>query len=119
MQILHADAILDYKLDGSGGGAGIAVATFSEDVVGTINALWADLIIPRSMDHSSEFDLIDGASYFFSEVGRIGRTGYVSTETDVLRARRDALHLGPAQYAHVRRRRPALFKCKKSCTSRR
>ncbi|THH00498.1 hypothetical protein EW145_g7071 [Phellinidium pouzarii] len=39
------------------------------------------------MDHSSEFYLMDSASYFFSEVQRIARTGYVPTETDVLRAR--------------------------------
>ena len=30
---------------------------------------------------------MDSASYFFSEVRRIGKAGYVPTETDVLRAR--------------------------------
>ncbi|KAH8110409.1 G-protein alpha subunit [Phellopilus nigrolimitatus] len=84
---VHADAILDYKLDGSGAGAGAANAAFSEDVAAAIDALWADPIIPRIMDHSSEFYLMDSASYFFSEVARIGRAGYVPTETDVLRAR--------------------------------
>ncbi|KAH8105736.1 G-protein alpha subunit-domain-containing protein [Phellopilus nigrolimitatus] len=85
--VLRADAILDYKLDSSGAGAGAAMAAFSEDVVGTTNALWADLIIPRIMDHDSAFYLTDSALYFFSEVGRIGSTGYVPALTDALRAR--------------------------------
>ncbi|KAH8105749.1 guanine nucleotide binding protein, alpha subunit [Phellopilus nigrolimitatus] len=68
-------------------GAGGAVAAFSEDAAGAINTLLADLIVPRIMDHSSEFYLTDNTLYFFSEVKRVGSTGYVPTETDVLRAR--------------------------------
>ncbi|KAH8111543.1 hypothetical protein DFH11DRAFT_1729468 [Phellopilus nigrolimitatus] len=115
--VLPADAILDYKLNSSGAGVDGAVAAFSEDVVGTISALWADLIVPCIMDHSSEFYLMDCALYIFSEVGRVGSTGYVPTETDVLRARRDALQHEPAQHTHVRRRRPALQSARSGCTA--
>ena len=79
---VHADAILDYKVDGSTPGW-----TFSEDVALAIHNLWLDPIIPKIMDHSSEFYLMDSASYFFGEVLRIGRPDYTPTETDVLRAR--------------------------------
>lgn len=79
---VHADTILDYKVDGSTPGW-----TFSEDVGLAIHHLWQDPIIPKIMDHSSEFYLMDSASYFFGEVLRIGRPEYTPTETDVLRAR--------------------------------
>lgn len=39
------------------------------------------------MDHSSEFYLMDSASYFFSQVQRIGQRDYIPNESDVLRAR--------------------------------
>ncbi|CAL1711805.1 unnamed protein product [Somion occarium] len=48
---------------------------------------YEDPIIPTIMDHSSEFYLMDSASYFFTEALRIGTPDYVPTETDVLRAR--------------------------------
>ncbi|KIO17632.1 hypothetical protein M407DRAFT_32690 [Tulasnella calospora MUT 4182] len=39
------------------------------------------------MDHSSEFYLMDSASYFFSQVQRIAQRDYTPNESDVLRAR--------------------------------
>lgn len=78
---VHADTILDYKVDSTPGW------TFSEEVGLAIHHLWQDPIIPKIMDHSSEFYLMDSASYFFGEVLRIGRPEYTPTETDVLRAR--------------------------------
>ncbi|KAH8103763.1 hypothetical protein DFH11DRAFT_1734446 [Phellopilus nigrolimitatus] len=66
---------------------GVAGAAFSEDVAGAIDALCADPIIPRIMDHSSEFNLMDSTSYFFFEVARFGYAGYVPTAADVLRVR--------------------------------
>lgn len=85
---LHADKIMEYKLDEPAAGPSASSSIgFSEEVAAAIDALWADPIIPKIMDHSSEFYLMDSASYFFTEVNRIGKPGYVPTETDVLRAR--------------------------------
>ena len=77
----HAEAIMDYKVEQSPN------FSFSEDIAQAIHQLWQDPIIPKIMDHSSELYLMDSASYFFTEVLRIGSPGYVPTETDVLRAR--------------------------------
>ncbi|KAH7920557.1 guanine nucleotide binding protein, alpha subunit [Leucogyrophana mollusca] len=77
----NADRILDYRVDGTGG------FTFTEEIAQAIHDLWTDPIISEIMDHSSEFYLMDSASYFFGEVLRIGAPLYVPTENDVLRAR--------------------------------
>ena len=85
---VHADKILEYKIEEPPPGPSDSSSVgFSEEIAAAIDALWADPIIPKIMDHSSEFYLMDSASYFFTEVNRIGRPGYVPTETDVLRAR--------------------------------
>jgi len=60
---------------------------FDPEIASLIHQLWQDPVIPKVMDHSSEFYLMDSASYFFNEALRIGEQGYVPTETDVLRAR--------------------------------
>lgn len=52
----NADRILDYKVDSTSGWS------FSEDVANAIHHLWQDPIIPKIMDHSSEFYLMDSAS---------------------------------------------------------
>ncbi|KAK4995901.1 Guanine nucleotide-binding protein alpha-2 subunit [Elasticomyces elasticus] len=52
-----------------------------------ITAIWKDPCIPKVIAHSSEFYLMDSASYFFDEVNRIAAPDYVPTEADVLRAR--------------------------------
>ncbi|KAI0314843.1 G-protein alpha subunit [Amylostereum chailletii] len=49
--------------------------------------MWNDEIIPALMDHSSDFYLMDSASYFFAEAQRIGTSTYIPTKEDVLRAR--------------------------------
>ncbi|KAH8115531.1 hypothetical protein DFH11DRAFT_1876747 [Phellopilus nigrolimitatus] len=38
-----------------------------------------DPVISCIMDRSSEFNLVDSASYFFSKVARFGHVGYVPT----------------------------------------
>ncbi|KZS94899.1 guanine nucleotide binding protein, alpha subunit [Sistotremastrum niveocremeum HHB9708] len=58
-----------------------------EEITNAIHHLWADPIIQELMDHSSEFYLMDSASYFFSEVNRIGSPSYHPSESDVLRSR--------------------------------
>ncbi|VDB95884.1 unnamed protein product [Peniophora sp. CBMAI 1063] len=49
--------------------------------------LWTDDIMPALMEHSSEFYLMDSASYFFENSQRIGQNDYLPTKDDVLRAR--------------------------------
>ncbi|KAF7416209.1 Guanine nucleotide-binding protein alpha-2 subunit [Pleurotus ostreatus] len=79
-----ADRIVDHHLEAPTS----STAALSEDIADAIHQLWQDPIIPKVMDeHSSEFYLMDSASYFFSAVQRIGSPGYLPTEEDVLRAR--------------------------------
>ncbi|KAF9245430.1 guanine nucleotide binding protein, alpha subunit [Melanogaster broomeanus] len=77
----NADRILDYQVEAT------PSFVFSEEIVKAIHQLWQDPIIDKVMDHSSEFYLMDSASYFFAEVLRIGAPDYLPTESDVLRAR--------------------------------
>ncbi|KAI0267852.1 G-protein alpha subunit [Gloeopeniophorella convolvens] len=58
---------------------------FSPDIAQAVQAMWADEIIPALMEHSSEFHLMDNASYFFAEAQRIASSNYVPSEEDVLR----------------------------------
>ena len=53
---VHADKILDYRVDSS------PSFTFSEDIALAIHHLWQDPVIPKIMDHSSKFYLMDSAS---------------------------------------------------------
>ncbi|KAG8974264.1 Guanine nucleotide-binding protein alpha-2 subunit [Tulasnella sp. 425] len=77
----HAAQILDYEV--------LSDASFrlSPDIANAIDSLWKDPIIATVMDHSSEFYLMDSASYFFSQVQRIAQNDYIPNESDVLRAR--------------------------------
>ncbi|KZT27185.1 guanine nucleotide binding protein, alpha subunit [Neolentinus lepideus HHB14362 ss-1] len=77
----NADRIINYSVESS------PSFVFSDEVAQAIHELWKDPVIPKIMDHGSEFYLMDSASYFFSEVLRIGTPSYLPTETDVLRAR--------------------------------
>ncbi|KAI0666966.1 G-protein alpha subunit [Trametes maxima] len=77
----RTEKILDYTVNPA------PTFYFSEEMAQAIYDLWKDPIIPTIMDHSSEFYLMDSASYFFSEALRIGTPTYIPTETDVLRAR--------------------------------
>ncbi|KII91443.1 hypothetical protein PLICRDRAFT_51595 [Plicaturopsis crispa FD-325 SS-3] len=60
---------------------------FSPAIALAIYELWKDPVIPRIMNHSSGFYLMDSASYFFTEAQRIGAPNYVPNQMDVLRAR--------------------------------
>ncbi|TFY59215.1 hypothetical protein EVJ58_g5909 [Rhodofomes roseus] len=77
----RTERILDYAVVAD------SAFNFDEEMARAIYELWQDPIIPAIMDHSSEFYLMDSASYFFTEALRIGTRDYVPTETDVLRAR--------------------------------
>lgn len=75
----HADRILEYRME--------ADAPVPTEIFRAIEALWHDPIIPVVMDRSSEFYLMDSATYFFANIRRISEPGYVPDEADVLRAR--------------------------------
>ncbi|KAI9477885.1 MAG: guanine nucleotide-binding protein alpha-3 subunit [Benjaminiella poitrasii] len=56
--------------------------------VDAIIAVWHDPIVTELLDNkSSEFYLMDNASYFFENIQRIGQSNYVPTQQDVLSAR--------------------------------
>ncbi|KAG8901761.1 Guanine nucleotide-binding protein alpha-2 subunit [Tulasnella sp. 408] len=55
----------------------------ASDIANAIDSLWKDPIIATVMDHSSEFY----PSSFFAQVQRIAQREYITTESDVLRAR--------------------------------
>ncbi|KAG1734502.1 heterotrimeric G protein alpha subunit [Suillus lakei] len=76
-----AERIVEYRVESTPN------FVFSADIAQAIHELWQDPIIPKVMDCSSEFYLMDSAGYFFTEVLRIGTLDYTPTENDVLRAR--------------------------------
>ncbi|GAA5823634.1 hypothetical protein JCM3770_000704 [Rhodotorula araucariae] len=99
----YADRIMEHRLEAetysmssqalvgspasssTGGGAGNG--GLSPELVRAVDSLWHDPIIPSVLDRQSEFYLMDSAPYFFDEVKRIGASGYVPSEADVLHAR--------------------------------
>ncbi|GAA5862444.1 hypothetical protein JCM1840_004184 [Sporobolomyces johnsonii] len=94
----YADKIMDYRLEGdtystsspvlnSSPGSGFNNGGLSPEVVRAIDSLWHDPIIPSVLDRSSEFYLMDSAPYFFDEIKRIGASGYIPSEADVLHSR--------------------------------
>ncbi|ORY26346.1 G-protein alpha subunit [Naematelia encephala] len=77
----YADRILEYRMDTD------PSAVVSQEILLQIESLWHDPVIPSVMDRSSEFYLMDSATYFFSNIRKIGAPDYVPDEADVLRAR--------------------------------
>lgn len=78
---INADVILEYRIDSDPSNV------LSPEIALAIESLWHDPIIPSVMDRSSEFYLMDSATYFFQHVRRIGSPDYIPDEADVLRAR--------------------------------
>lgn len=77
----YADKILEYRMDPD------TLSTVSSDILLNIESLWHDPVIPSVMDRSSEFYLMDSATYFFANIPKIMAPDYVPDEADVLRAR--------------------------------
>lgn len=77
----HADRILEYKMDTD------PLSVLPQEILHAIESLWHDPVIPSVMDRSSEFYLMDSATYFFANIRKIGAVDYVPDEADVLRAR--------------------------------
>ncbi|GAA5944647.1 hypothetical protein JCM10213_008097 [Rhodosporidiobolus nylandii] len=98
---VYADKIEDHRLEddtystaspafaptASTSSGGANNGGLSPEIVRAIDSLWHDPIVPSVLDRQSEFYLMDSASYFFDEVKRIGASGYVPNEADVLHAR--------------------------------
>ncbi|CAO0790773.1 unnamed protein product [Mucor circinelloides] len=56
--------------------------------IDAVISVWNDPAVTLLLDNkSTEFYLMDSASYFFEDIKRIGQHGYVPTAQDVLRAR--------------------------------
>lgn len=92
----NCDRIIDYRINTDP--ASKKEFIFDAEIANLIHQLWHDPVIPKVMDHSSEFYLMDSASYFFSEAVRIGEQGYVPTETDVLRARQKSTDITETRF---------------------
>jgi guanine nucleotide-binding protein subunit alpha len=63
------------------------LSVLPQEILHSIESLWHDPVIPSVMDRSSEFYLMDSATYFFANIRKIGAADYVPDEADVLRAR--------------------------------
>ncbi|KAJ3055514.1 Guanine nucleotide-binding protein alpha-2 subunit [Rhizophlyctis rosea] len=57
------------------------------EIAHDIKSIFDDGAAKVAIDRSNEFYLLDSASYFFSEITRIGSTDYTPSEQDILRAR--------------------------------
>ncbi|KAF8186659.1 heterotrimeric G-protein alpha subunit, GPA3-like protein [Pholiota molesta] len=83
---LLADTILNYHLDLQN-----RPPNLSPEIAEAIHQVYLDPVFTKIVEeHSSEFNLMDSALYFFSEVLRIGSPGYVPNEDDVLHAHQES-----------------------------
>ncbi|WWC69863.1 guanine nucleotide-binding protein subunit alpha [Kwoniella pini CBS 10737] len=78
---VYADRILEYRMDAD------PLSVLPTEVLHNVDSLWHDPVIPSVMDRSSEFYLMDSATYFFANLRKIGAADYIPDEADVLRAR--------------------------------
>ncbi|OCF31977.1 guanine nucleotide-binding protein subunit alpha [Kwoniella heveanensis CBS 569] len=77
----YADRILEYRMDSD------PLSVLPSEILHNVESLWHDPVIPAVMDRSSEFYLMDSATYFFANIRKIGAPDYIPDEADVLRAR--------------------------------
>ncbi|GJJ08482.1 Guanine nucleotide-binding protein alpha-3subunit [Clathrus columnatus] len=71
----------------------------SPDIAQAIHQICQDPVLEKILEHTSDFYLMDSATYFFDEVLRIGDPEYVPTETDVLRARRKTSGIAETKFS--------------------
>lgn len=79
--VTNAERILQYRIEAD------PQVTLDPAMGVAIESLWNDPVIPKAMERSSEFYLMDSAGYFFGETRRIASPDFVPNEHDVLRAR--------------------------------
>ncbi|ELP83990.1 guanine nucleotide-binding protein alpha-1 subunit, putative [Entamoeba invadens IP1] len=60
---------------------------FSPELVGDVEALWADAGIQATFEESSKFQIPDCAKYLFENVKRIATDDYIPTEEDLIHNR--------------------------------
>jgi len=93
----NADKIMDYDIELI---SSAPTFCYPEDLAKSIQQLWADPMVIKLMDyHSSDFYLMDSAGYLFKEAERIGKLGYIPTETDVLRSRQKSTAIVETRFA--------------------
>ena len=63
------------------------IAMFQSPYVEAIKDLWNDRGIQECYDRRREFQLIDSAKYYLSDIDRIAEPNYLPTKQDILRAR--------------------------------
>ncbi|CAO3683156.1 unnamed protein product [Rhizopus stolonifer] len=61
--------------------------TFPPEITTAIRTLWKDSNLLDVFERSREYQLNDSAKYYFDSVDRIGDSGYVPTDQDLLRSR--------------------------------
>ena len=59
----------------------------TEDLATIIGAMWKHPQTQEAFERKSEFQLNDSAAYYFDDLMRISKAGYIPTEQDVLRSR--------------------------------
>ncbi len=59
----------------------------NEEVGGAIKALWTDQGVLKTWKRRSEFQIVESVKYYFNEIDRIMKKGYVATQQDMLLAR--------------------------------
>eukprot|EP00121_Abeoforma_whisleri_P015571 Awhi_evm1s14336 len=68
-------------------GEPIEITKLEPEMVTAIKTLWSSEAIQEAYSHSSKFQLIDSAKYYFDEIDRICDPGYQPNDQDVLRCR--------------------------------
>uniref|UniRef100_A0A2P2I7K2 G-protein subunit alpha 1 n=1 Tax=Hirondellea gigas TaxID=1518452 RepID=A0A2P2I7K2_9CRUS len=75
-------------------------ARLTKPIATSIHKLWGDEGIQTTYENRAEFQVPDGAAYFFEDVHRIARRGYIPSQQDILRCRertigiqKEVLHL--------------------------
>ena len=89
----NSDVILQYKVVPD------PAEPLPEEIGRAIESLWRDPAITEVMKHSSDFYLMDNASYFFDNCMRIASQSYVPTETDVLLARSQTMGVSETRFS--------------------
>lgn len=89
----HADLIAEYEVQDD------LKFRLSPEITQAIHKLCQDPVYEKVLEHTSDFYLMDSATYFFEAVLRIGEPEYVPTETDVLRARRKTSGIAETKFA--------------------
>lgn len=64
-----------------------AATTLESSCMNAIKELWADTGIQECYERRREYQLIDSAKYYLSDIERIEKDDYLPTEQDILRAR--------------------------------